>query len=166
MWMWIWMYNESGAPAWRVDVDGSKLGMVHSEVNWMMDLCKIDSKGRFEHFHWFRSPRRRLSGEWCYTADMVIFTLSLAFLLSVVSAQAQTTCSNYGTTSTTNASQCICPPGFLQETDCLQPQCGGNLLVGGNNQAPLSTGTSGLRNVSAGSCGCDDGWNGPVCSGE
>jgi hypothetical protein len=65
MWMWIWMYNESGAPAWRVDVDGSKLGMVHSEVNWMMDLCKIDSKGRFEHFHWFKSPRRRLSGEWC-----------------------------------------------------------------------------------------------------
>ncbi|WVQ65812.1 uncharacterized protein L199_003990 [Kwoniella botswanensis] len=76
----------------------------------------------------------------------------------MASAQAQQ-CSNFGSSLD---STCLCPPGFnVPSSQCDLPVCGGN-LYNPANAAP--GGTGGFGNVSAGGCGCDDGWTGPGCS--
>lgn len=92
---------------------------------------------------------------------IILYLLSLPPLL----ISAQKACSNYGSPSSIDPGVCTCPPGFLNSTDCLQPQCGGNLLDAGSGTAPLAV-AGGLGNVTAGSCACEDGWTGPICSGE
>ncbi|KAK4684731.1 hypothetical protein P7C73_g5437, partial [Tremellales sp. Uapishka_1] len=81
-------------------------------------------------------------------------------LLGVSNAQ---TCSNYGTASD---SACLCPPGFNPpgtSNDCNLPVCGGSLYSPTSIAPP---GTASLGNISAGSCACDSGWQGPGCTGE
>ena len=96
-------------------------------------------------------------------ASALLAILCLSTPMAVIS---QKTCSTFGSLSAADSNVCVCPPGFLSSTDCLQPQCGGTILASGSNVAPQSTGTSGLRNVTAGDCDCESGWTGPVCSGE
>lgn len=95
---------------------------------------------------------------------MIPASILLVIVSSLSLIAAQTTCSNYGKLSPTDSSQCICPAGFLSSTDCIQPQCGGNIVEGGSGTAIIS-GAAGVGNVTSG-CGCEDGWSGPVCSGE
>ncbi|CAE6436752.1 unnamed protein product [Rhizoctonia solani] len=82
-----------------------------------------------------------------------VFGLGLA-----VSAAAQTTCDNFGTTKPDGS--CECPPGFGGAT-CSEPACGGNLFNGPQRALSQNSSTGGM---SFAGCGCQDGWGGAGCN--
>lgn len=91
---------------------------------------------------------------------LAVVALVIALSTSLVGA---IECANYGEP---NGDTCYCPPGFNPtgtNGSCSLPVCGGSLYTA-VSAAP--GGTSGFGNVSAGSCGCAAGWNGPGCTGE
>lgn len=84
----------------------------------------------------------------------------IAFVLPLVAAQ---TCSNFGIPS---GSSCLCPPGYNptgSDGTCDLPVCGGALYIPG----PVAPGgTRGYGNITAGTCSCSSGWEGPGCTGR
>ncbi|KAG1736895.1 uncharacterized protein EDB91DRAFT_1141561 [Suillus paluster] len=86
--------------------------------------------------------------------------LVLAFSTSVIGQ----TCSNYGETSPSNASSCLCPPGFGGAT-CTQPGCGGTIFDGSSRSlAQPSASSAGFANLTASDCTCENGWGGVGCN--
>ncbi|KAG2354669.1 hypothetical protein BDR07DRAFT_1428658 [Suillus spraguei] len=71
---------------------------------------------------------------------------------------------NYGETSLSNASSCICPPGFGGAT-CAQPGCGGTIFDGSSRSlAQPSASSSGFANLTTSDCTCESGWGGVGCN--
>src|SRR6267154_3810669 len=74
------------------------------------------------------------------------------------------TCSNYATTSPSNASSCLCPPGFGGAT-CAQPACGGTIFDGSSRSlAQPSVSSGGFANLTASNSTCQSGWGGLGCN--
>ncbi|KAG2107963.1 uncharacterized protein F5147DRAFT_636201 [Suillus discolor] len=91
-----------------------------------------------------------------YHLSCVLLVLSI---LSVnVIGQA---CMNYGETSPSNTSSCLCPPGFGGVT-CAQPGCGGTIFDGSHRS--LAQPSSGFANLTASDCTCESGWGGVGCN--
>ncbi|KAG2132862.1 uncharacterized protein EDB93DRAFT_894772 [Suillus bovinus] len=86
-------------------------------------------------------------------------------ILSTLSANViAQTCMNYGETSPSNASSCLCPPGFGGAT-CAQPGCGGTIFDGSNRSlAQPYASSSGFANLTASDCTCESGWGGVGCN--
>ncbi|KAG2355762.1 hypothetical protein BDR07DRAFT_1425226 [Suillus spraguei] len=71
---------------------------------------------------------------------------------------------NYGETSRSNASSCICPPGFGGAT-CAQPGCGGTIFDSSSRSlAQPSASLSGFANLTTSNCTCESGWGGVGCN--
>ncbi|KAG1865336.1 hypothetical protein F4604DRAFT_1928485 [Suillus subluteus] len=88
----------------------------------------------------------------------------LFVLLTLSASVTGQTCTNYGETSPSNASSCLCPPGFGGAT-CAQPGCGGTIFDGSNRSlAQPSTSSSGFANLTASDCTCESGWGGVGCN--
>ncbi|KAG1819763.1 uncharacterized protein BJ212DRAFT_1342871 [Suillus subaureus] len=92
----------------------------------------------------------------------------LSYVLLVLSTLSASvvgqTCMNYGETSPSNTSSCLCPPGFGGAT-CAQPGCGGTIFDGSNRSlAQPSTSSSGFANLTASDCTCESGWGGVGCN--
>jgi len=91
----------------------------------------------------------------------ILLLLLLLDLSANVNAQ---TCSNYGQTSSTNSSSCLCPPGFGGAT-CAQPACGGTIFDGSSRPlAQSSASSAGFANLTASDCTCQTGWGGVGCN--
>ncbi|OAX36732.1 hypothetical protein K503DRAFT_772222 [Rhizopogon vinicolor AM-OR11-026] len=95
---------------------------------------------------------------WLYYLSCALFILGLS-----ISVNGQT-CTNYGETSQTNSSSCLCPPGFGGAT-CAQPGCGGTIFDGSSRSlAQLSASSAGFANLTASDCTCESGWGGVGCN--
>lgn len=88
--------------------------------------------------------------------------LLLATLSLLISTVAQSSCSNYGSSS---SSACLCPPGFTNaSTDCTTPVCGGSLGQAGLPGITIPRTSRGFGNTSSSVCACSNGWSGPGCT--
>lgn len=88
----------------------------------------------------------------------------LLVLLTLLASVMGQTCMNYGETSPSNASSCLCPPGFGGAT-CAQPGCGGTIFDGSSRSlAQPSASSPGFANLTASNCTCESGWGGVGCN--
>jgi hypothetical protein len=90
---------------------------------------------------------------------MILLFASLSVLLTT---SAQSSCSNYGSPSSTS---CLCPPGFVNaSSDCTTPVCGGSLGSAGLSGISIPRTSRGFGNTSSSICACSGGWSGPGCT--
>ncbi|KAG2139030.1 hypothetical protein DEU56DRAFT_801366 [Suillus clintonianus] len=92
------------------------------------------------------------------------FSCVLLVLIGLSASVIGQTCMNYGETSPSNASSCLCPPGFGGAT-CAQPACGGTIFDGSSRSlAQPSASSAGFANLTASDCTCESGWGGVGCN--
>lgn len=90
--------------------------------------------------------------------------LLVLLTLSATTSVMGQTCMNYGETSPSNASSCLCPPGFGGAT-CAQPGCGGTIFDGSSRSlAQPSASSPGFANLTSSNCTCESGWGGVGCN--